>query len=102
MLEVDFIPISMPIWIRYWNLYNTDFNTDLKSVFEIGMKSVLYRFQYRIQIGTEIGINSVYTDFRIGIGAKSVRYRYTEPINQYTDSRYTVSSLVIVLSCYGH
>ena len=34
------------------------------------------------------------TEFRFGIGSKSVRYRYTEPINRYTESRYIVSSLV--------
>ena len=33
-------------------------------------------------------------DFRFGIGSKSVRYRYTEPINRYTESRYIVSSLL--------
>ena len=99
-IEICITLISIPIWNRFlksvWNRYytdfNTDFNTDLKSV----LKSVLYRFRYRIEIGTEIDMNSVYTDFRFGIGSKSVRYRYTEPINRYTDSRYTVSSLVIM------
>ena len=80
-------------------VYYIDFKIDLNSVlqsvsyrFHTDMNSVSisvwYRFQYRIQIG--IGMNSVYTDFRFGIGSKSVRYRYTEPINRYTDSRYRV------------
>ena len=97
---------SKTIWIRYWKLISFRFRCRSEFGIEICitlisipiwnrfLKSILYRFQYRIQIGTEIGINSVYTDFRFGIGAKSVRYRYTEPINRYTDSRYTVSSLV--------
>ena len=34
------------------------------------------------------------TDFRFGISLQSVRHRYTEPINRYTESRYIVSSPV--------
>ena len=36
------------------------------------------------------------TEFRFGIGSKSVRYRYTESINRYTESRYIVSSLMSI------
>ena len=38
------------------------------------------------------------TEFRFGIGSKSVRYRYTEPINRYTESQYIVSSLIFIFT----
>jgi len=71
--------------------------------------------EYKIAIETELRLKSVSTDFRFGIGSKSVppkkhlffifvmpisdsvealksvRYRYTEPIIRYTESQFTVS-----------